>query len=53
MRDALLLWRTKQPSFDTACGFNIQLVAFAGIEQTLAYLQTVPAPDAVAAVNYL
>lgn len=53
VRDALLLWRTKQLSFDTACEFDIQLVAFAGIEQTLDYLQSVPDPDAAAAVDYL
>jgi hypothetical protein len=51
--DALALWRTKQLTFDTACEFDIQLVAFAGVDQTLAYLQTVPGPDAAAAVEYL
>jgi hypothetical protein len=31
-------------TFDTACEFDIQLVAFAGITQTLAYLQSLPNP---------
>jgi hypothetical protein len=53
VRDALTLWRTKQLSFDTACEFDIQLVAFAGIDQTIAYLQTCADPDAVAAIDYL
>jgi hypothetical protein len=51
--DALTLWRTKQLTFDTACEFDIQLVAFAGIDHTLAYLQTLSDPDAAAAVDYL
>lgn len=53
VRDSLLLWRTKQLTFDTACEFDIQLVAFAGIDQTLAYLRSLPDPEAVEAVNYL
>ena len=51
--DALTLWRTKQLTFDTACEFDIQLVAFAGVSQTLAYLQSLPDPDAAAAADYL
>ncbi|WP_426058423.1 hypothetical protein [Hymenobacter sp. B1770] len=51
--DALVLWRTKQLTFDTYCGFDIQLVAFAGIDPTMAYLQGLPDPDAAAAVAYL
>lgn len=53
VRDALSLWRTKQLTFDTTCEFDIQLVAFAGVESTLAYLQGVPGSDAAAAVDYL
>jgi hypothetical protein len=53
VRDSLLLWRTKQLTFDTACEFDIQLVAFAGITQTLAYLESVPDSDAAEAVTYL
>ncbi|MBJ6108859.1 hypothetical protein JAO73_07560 [Hymenobacter sp. BT523] len=53
VRDALALWRTKQLTFDTACEFDIQMVAFAGIDPTIAYLQTLPDPDAAAAVDYL
>jgi hypothetical protein len=53
VRDSLLLWRTKQLTFDTACEFDIQLVAFAGIDHTLAYLRSLPDPEAVEAVDYL
>jgi hypothetical protein len=53
VRDSLLLWRTKQLTFDTACEFDIQLVAFAGIKQTLAYLQSLPDLEAAEAVTYL
>ncbi len=53
VRDSLLLWRTKTLTFDTACEFDVQLVVFAGIHQTLAYLQTLPDPEAAEAVEYL
>lgn len=53
VRDSLLLWRTKQLTFDTFCEFDVQLVAFAGITQTLAYLRSLPDPEAVKAVDYL
>jgi hypothetical protein len=53
VRDSLLLWRTKQFTFDTACKFDIQLVAFAGVQQTIAYLQTLADPEAAQAVVYL
>lgn len=51
--DSLLLWRTKQLTFDTACDFDIQLVVFLGINLTLAYLQSLPDFDAAQAVIYL
>lgn len=53
VRDSLSLWRTKQLTFDTACEFDIQLVAFAGIDRTLIYLQSLPDPEAAKAVDYL
>jgi|GEM_PF-3896700 len=53
VHDALALWRTKQLTFDTACEFDIQLVAFAGVSQTLAYLQALPDSAAAAAADYL
>lgn len=53
VRDSLLLWHTKQLDFDTACGFDIQLVVFAGVEPTLAYLKEQPEPAAAAAVAYI
>lgn len=53
VRDSLLLWRTKQLTFDTFYEFDIQLVAFAGITQTLAYLQSLSDPEAAKAVDYL
>jgi hypothetical protein len=53
VRDSLLLWRTKQLTFDTACEFDIQLVAFAGAQQTIACPQTLADPDAAQAVAYL
>ena len=51
--DSLLLWQTKQLSFDTACEFDIQLVAFAGAEATIAYLREQPGEEAAKALAYM
>jgi hypothetical protein len=51
--DSLLLWRTKQLSFDTACEFDIQLVAFAGAEATITYLGEQPGEEAAKALAYM
>jgi len=53
VRGSLLLCRTKQLTCSTACEFDIQLVAFAGVQQTIAYLQTLADPEAAQAVAYL
>ncbi|MBO2008000.1 hypothetical protein [Hymenobacter negativus] len=51
--DSLLLWRTKQLSFDTACEFDIQLVVFAGVEPTISYLKEQPNKEAAQALEYI
>ena len=53
VRDSLLLWRTKQLNFDTACEFDIQLVVFAGVEPTIAYLKEQQSEEAAQAVAYI
>jgi len=34
-----MMWRAKNINFDTACGFDVQALFGAGVEQTLAYLR--------------
>lgn len=53
VNDSLLLWRTKQLSFDTACEFDIQLVVFAGVEPTIAYLKEQRSEEAAKALAYI
>ncbi|MGI4761309.1 MAG: hypothetical protein ACRYF0_11415 [Janthinobacterium lividum] len=51
--DVLLLWQTKEIDFDTHCGFDIQLVVFAGPEATISYLKKQADPEAMAALAYI
>jgi hypothetical protein len=51
--DSLLLWKTKQLTFDTACGVDIQLVVFAGVEPTIAYLKEQRSDEATKALAYI
>ncbi|WP_347065395.1 hypothetical protein [Flavobacterium sp. WV_118_3] len=40
VEDCLKIWESKTIDFDTMCGFDIQLVVFAGLEKTIDYLKT-------------
>jgi hypothetical protein len=40
VEDCLKVWEAKRVDFDTYCGVDIQLVPFAGVDQTIAFLQT-------------
>lgn len=44
VEDVQLLWKAKTTSFDTWCGFDVQLLVGAGISATLAYLQRADEP---------
>jgi len=50
--DSLLVWRAKNINFDTETAISVELIAGAGIEQTLAYLQAVNSPESQAAHEY-
>lgn len=44
VEDIQLLWKAKTTSFDTWCGFDVQLLVGAGVPATLAYLRRVHEP---------
>jgi hypothetical protein len=51
--DALLIWRAKMSSFDTACSIDVQLLCGSGLDDTKAYLRREGSADAQAALSYL
>nr|WP_294934845.1 hypothetical protein [uncultured Flavobacterium sp.] len=53
VEDSLKIWNTKMTDFDTLCGFDIQLVVFAGVENTVAYLKTQKSKEAEEALSYI
>lgn len=53
VEDSLKVWEAKRIDFDTYCGVDIQLVPFAGVDQTIAYLQTQSGSDAKDALEYV
>lgn len=52
-KDALLLWETKSISFDTYCGFDVQFLVGAGVDQTVAFLKQSKEPRAQDALDYI
>jgi hypothetical protein len=53
LRDVILLWRAKNIDFDTACGFDIQFLTGAGLNQTIEYLESSADPEARSALEYI
>lgn len=53
IEDSLKIWNTKTIDFDTFCGFDIQLVVFAGVEKTIEYLKANKNDDAQDALKYI
>ena len=53
VNDVALLWQAKSVSFDTWCGFDVQFLVGAGVEETIHHLRTKPDPDSRAAMEYL
>lgn len=51
--DALPMWRAKHVNFDTACGFDVQFLVGAGVDQTLVYLSGSDDPNAKDAHDYI
>jgi hypothetical protein len=53
LRDVIPLWRAKNIDFDTACGFDIQFLTGAGLNQTIEYLESSTDPEAKPALEYI
>ncbi|MDQ8015152.1 MAG: hypothetical protein REI96_22085 [Flavobacterium nitrogenifigens] len=53
IEDCLKIWNTKTIDFDTFCGFDIQLVVFAGVTNTIDYLKTLNSNESEDALKYI
>jgi len=53
IEDCLKIWNTKTIDFDTFCGFDIQLVVFAGVNSTIDYLKTINSDESEDALKYI
>ena len=53
IEDCLKVWEAKRIDFDTFCYVDIQLVAFAGVQQTIEYLKTQTSEEAKQALEYV
>lgn len=50
---SLKVWEAKYADFDTYCGVDIQLVCFAGVDATIAFLKKHPGMEAEKALEYV
>lgn len=53
IEDCLKIWEAKNTDFDTYCGLDIQLVPFAGVDQTIEFLKGQSTPEGKKAFNYI
>jgi hypothetical protein len=53
VEDCLRIWNAKSTDFDAFCYVDIQLVPFAGLDETISYLQQVNSSAAEDALKYL
>jgi hypothetical protein len=53
LEDCLLIWEAENIDFDTYCGVDIQLMLFAGVKETMAYLQSSSLKTASEAHDYI
>lgn len=53
VEDSLKIWEAKNADFDTYCGLDIQLVPFAGVEKTIAFLKTQTTQEGKDAFDYV
>jgi hypothetical protein len=53
VEDSLTIWKAKNIDFDTYCGLDIQLVPFAGVSQTLEFLNSLSKEEAKKAFDYV
>jgi len=53
IEDSLKIWEAKITDFDTYCGLDIQLVPFAGVKETIAFLKTQTTVEGKKALVYV
>lgn len=53
IEDSLKIWEAKNVDFDTYCGLDIQLIAFAGLEKTIAFLKSEAGVESDKALAYI
>ena len=53
IEDCLKVWETKRIDFDTYCYVDIQLVPFAGVQETIEYLKIQTSKEAKHALEYV
>ena len=53
VEDSLKIWEAKRVDFDTYCGVDIQLVPFAGVDETVSFLKTQNDEEAREALKYV
>ena len=53
IEDCLKIWEAKNIDFDTFCGVDIQLLTFAGVQETIEYLKQQKTEKAQAALKYV
>ena len=51
--DSLSIWAAKWADFDTYCGLDGQLIVFAGVKETIAFLKQQTTDEANKALQYL
>ena len=51
--DALKIWEAKYADFDTYCGLDGQLIVFAGVKETIAFLEKQTTEEANKALKYI
>ncbi|QHT70599.1 hypothetical protein GXP67_30070 [Rhodocytophaga rosea] len=53
VEDSLLIWRAKNVDFDAFCYVDIQLVVFAGVEETIGFFILLNTEESTKAAEYL
>lgn len=53
VEDSLLIWEAKNIDFDTYWGFDTELIVFAGIDETIAFLNNANSPQAKKALDFV
>lgn len=53
VEDSLMIWKAKIADFDTYCGLDIQLIVFAGVQETIQFLSEQHTEEGKEAFKYV